>query len=75
MEVFRQLIREVVEKFRNHKENVEREAGIAHMIEAADERAAERDARSAALVQREADAREKKGNENPYFAPMPIIVI
>jgi hypothetical protein len=66
---------EVVQKFRAHKENVEREAGVAHMIEAADERAAQRDARSTALTQREAGAREKKGNEDSYFTPVLIIVI
>jgi hypothetical protein len=45
------------------------------MIETADERAAQRDARTVALAQKEADAREKKGNENLYFAPMSPIMI
>lgn len=53
-----------MEKFRNHKKNVEREAGLAHMIEAANERNDQRDARSKALVERETEARERQGNAN-----------
>ncbi len=52
---------EVIENFRRHKENVEREAGLSHMIEVADERMAQRDERAVAFRRRKAEDKEKRG--------------
>jgi hypothetical protein len=66
---FNQQFGDVIDKFRNHRDNLEKEAGLAHMIEEAGERKAQSDERAIALVGRQAEEAARKGTtSNSYQA-------
>jgi len=67
---FNQQFGDVIDKFRNHRDNLEKEAGLAHMIEEAGERKAQSDERAIARVGREAEDATRKGTASNSYQAM-----